>query len=198
MIILSRLIHTNLLDKFAPLKSKTVRGNQSRFMNKTLSKAIMKRSSLKSKYLKEKSSANRAKFKKQRNLCKRLRDKAIKLDFDKAFSELRSNSKPFYDILKPYLSNKGALCNTDISLSENDNIISNDIEIANIFNEYYTNIVEHTSGNRPVNIEDDLPIGSTFDIILDTINKTYKDIRLFSIKTKTIYTIFLNLSRLRL
>ena len=37
------------------------------------------------------------------------------------------------------------------------------------------NIVEHTSGNCPVNIEDDLPIGSSFDIILDTINKTYKD-----------------------
>ena len=76
--------------------------------------------------------------------------------------------------MKPYLSNKGALCNTDISLSEND-IITNDIEIANIFNEYYTNIVEHTSGNRPVNIEDDLPIGSSFDMIFDTISKTYND-----------------------
>ena len=88
--------YTNLLDKFAPIKSKTVRGNKSRFMNKILSKAIiMKRSSLKSKYLKEKSSANKVIFKKQTNLCKRLRDKAIKMDFDKAFSELKLNSKPF-------------------------------------------------------------------------------------------------------
>ena len=167
--------YTDLLDRFAPLKCKTIRGNQSRFMNKSLSKAIMKRSALKSKYLKKKTSENRTNFKKQRNFCTKLRDQAIKNDFDEAFSDLNSNSKPFYDILKPYLTNKGALCNTDISLSENNNILSNDIEIANIFNEYYTNIVEHTSGNRPKNKADDLPTGSSFDIILDNITKTYED-----------------------
>ena len=66
-------------------------------------------------------------------------------------------------------------CNSSTPVAENDNITSNNIEIANIFNEYYTNIVEHTSGNRPVNIEDDLPIGSSFDMIFDTISKTYND-----------------------
>ena len=41
-----------LLDKHTPLKKKKVRGYQSRFMSKELSKAIMKRSLLRSKYLK--------------------------------------------------------------------------------------------------------------------------------------------------
>ena len=96
-------------------------------MNKNLSKAIMKRSQLKSKYLKNKNNLNRQNYKKQRNYCVKLRDKAIKNDFDIAFSSLNSNIKPFYDIIKPYLTNKGGLCNTDINLIENGKIITNDI-----------------------------------------------------------------------
>ena len=55
-----------LLDTYAPLKKKILRGNQSRFMNKELSKAIMKRSALKSKYHKHPNSTNRALFKKKK------------------------------------------------------------------------------------------------------------------------------------
>ena len=71
----------SLLDKCAPLKKKVIRGNQSRFMNKELSKAIMKRSELKSKYLKFQNSENINNYKKQRNLCVSLNKKAIKNDF---------------------------------------------------------------------------------------------------------------------
>ena len=45
---------TKNLDKHAPLKHKMIRGNQSRFMNKELAKAIMTRSRLKAKYQKQK------------------------------------------------------------------------------------------------------------------------------------------------
>ena len=53
-----------LLDEFAPTKKKRIRGNQSRFMNKNFSKAIMKRSALRSKYLRERTVANRDNYKK--------------------------------------------------------------------------------------------------------------------------------------
>ena len=53
-----------LLDEFAPTKKKRIRGNQSRFMNKDFSKAIMKRSALRSKYLRERTVANRDNYKK--------------------------------------------------------------------------------------------------------------------------------------
>ena len=52
-------------------------------MNKKLSKAIMKRSRLRARYLTDKNTKNRAEYKKQRNLCVRLRKDAIKSDFDK-------------------------------------------------------------------------------------------------------------------
>ena len=160
---------TNILDKYAPIKQKKVRGNQSRFMNKNLSRAIMHRSKLRSKYLKNKNTLNRTNYKKQRNICVKLRDKAIKSDFQNSFSNLKSNSKPFYDIMKPYLTNKGALCSSDITLIENDKIITDDTEIGNIFVDYYTNIVKHSSGKEPTSIADSLPPGTNFDTIIDKI-----------------------------
>ena len=45
-------IFSEILNKHAPLKSKQVRGNQAPFMNKELSKVIMNKSKLKSKYQK--------------------------------------------------------------------------------------------------------------------------------------------------
>ena len=44
-----------VLDKQVPKKKKYVRGNQSPFMNKTLSKAIMLRTNLRNKFLKNRS-----------------------------------------------------------------------------------------------------------------------------------------------
>ena len=164
-----------LLDKHAPTKSKKVRGNQSRFMNKDLSKAIMKRSYLKSKYLKNKNNVNRTNYKKQRNLCVKLRDNSIKSDFQKTTSNLKTNNKSFFDLIKPYMTNKGALCSTDINLIENGKIISNEDEIAEICIEYYTNIVKYSSGKNPVTIADALEPGTSACDIINRILGQYKD-----------------------
>ena len=70
-------IVTLTLDKHAPIKSKTIRGNQASFMNKELSKAIMHRSRLKSKYRKFLTPNNRLNYQKQRNKCIAIRRKAV-------------------------------------------------------------------------------------------------------------------------
>ena len=57
-----------VLDKQLP-KKKYVRGNQSPFMNKTLSKAIMLRTLLRNKFLKNRSNENKTNYVKQRNHC---------------------------------------------------------------------------------------------------------------------------------
>jgi len=163
------------LNKHAPLKKKFIRGNHNRFMNKELSKAIMKRSQLKSKHQKTKNKTDRLNYKKQRNLCKKLRDKAIKSDFQKSFANIKSNSKAFFDIIKPYLTNKGAMVSSDILLIEGDDIILDDTKIATIFNNYYTHIVENTCGTPPKSIADTLPPFSTVDIIIDQICKVYAE-----------------------
>ena len=128
-----------MLDEFAPLMKKQIRGNQSRFMNKDFSKAIRKRSALKSKYLRERTVPNRLRLKKQRNLCVSLKRKAIKQDFSRTIKNLKKDSKPFYNLIKPYLTKKGALCTDDITLLENGILVSNESDIVNLFNDYYIN-----------------------------------------------------------
>ena len=51
------------------LQKKYIRENQSPFMNKTLSKEIMKRTKLRNNFLKNKTEENRNKYTKQRNFC---------------------------------------------------------------------------------------------------------------------------------
>ena len=52
---------------YALLKKKYIRGNNSSFMNRILSKEIMKRSRLRNKFLKSKSEADKKNYVKQRN-----------------------------------------------------------------------------------------------------------------------------------
>ena len=165
---------TVLLDKFAPIKKKVIRGNQSRFMNKELSKAIMKRSTLKSTYHKSPNKLNRSNYKRQRNLCVSLKKKAIKNDFQHSTSNIKENSKPFYNLIKPYLTNKGALSSDDIILLESNVLVSNDKKIVDIFNDYYTNIVEYTCGSAPTDIATIQHL-ICHDSIIDEIIETYRD-----------------------
>ena len=165
---------TKLLDKHAPLKHKKMRGNQAKFMNKKLSKAIMKRSSLKTKYLKNKTLLNRTNYKKQRNLCVKLKAEAINNDFEKATDGLNKDSKHFYDLIKPYMTNKGALSSNDIILYENNDFISDDKKLGEIFIDLYTNIVKYTTGKCPKDITSTLDSGASIETVIDKIVDFYK------------------------
>ena len=58
-----------IFNKEAPIKKKTVRGNNAPFMTKTLRKAIMFRTRLKNKFIKQPTPLNEYNYKKQRNHC---------------------------------------------------------------------------------------------------------------------------------
>ena len=51
--------YIDTLDKYAPCKLKYIKANEANFMNKTLKKAVMTRSKLKNKYLKNNSEDNK-------------------------------------------------------------------------------------------------------------------------------------------
>ena len=59
----------NILETHAPLKKRYVRANQGPFMNKKISKEIMKRSHLRNKFLNSKSDIDRKAYNRQRNFC---------------------------------------------------------------------------------------------------------------------------------
>ena len=65
----------NVLERHAPMKKKILRANSKPYMTKALRKAIMRRSTLKSKYLKSKTDEDLKTFKKQKNFMSRLAKK---------------------------------------------------------------------------------------------------------------------------
>ena len=59
------------------------------------------------------------------------------------------SNKEFWDLVKPFLSNKGGLTSSDISLVKNETLVTDDKELTEIFNDHYVNIVEKSSGKKP-------------------------------------------------
>ena len=164
----------NLVEKHAPLKTKTVRGNNAPFVTRELKKAIYTRTRLKNILNKNPTNQNERNYKKQRNKCVSLRKKAIKQHFKKATAKDLISNHEFWNLVKPFLSNKGGLFGDDISLVHNDQIVTDDYLLTEIFNNHYINIVEKTSGQKPLNIADTVKTDDDRQLVRMILDK-YKD-----------------------
>ena len=162
----------SILDLHAPLKSKTLLGNQAPFMSKDLSKAIMTRSRLKKKFNRQKTKANWKAYTLQRNKCVQLCKKAIKNHFSKSLDSGDMTNKTFWKTVRPFISNKGTHDNHDIILDENGELIKDNREVSEILNSFYVNIVEQTMGMKPS--QDSFSKTDSVDEQLDIIIEKYK------------------------
>ena len=133
-------IYLKILDKHAPMKMKSVRANQAPYMTKALRKAIMTRSSLKNKLYKNFTHENNRAFKKQRNFCSRLYKKERKKYYENLNVKNITDNKLFWKTVKPFLSEKGNP-SLKITLVEGEVIISEDQEVAQKLNEFFSNSV---------------------------------------------------------
>ena len=156
-----------LLDKHAPLKKKIIRANNTPFMNRTLSKAIMTRSRLRNRFLKDPSKENEAKYKKQRNFCANLTKKVKKEYYNNLDLNLVLDNKKFWKTIKPLFSEKHNI-SKKVTLIEGDSIITDDNKVAETFNYYFSNMVS----NSDISEHDmDSPMG------LDAVNKSIMKFR---------------------
>ena len=97
------------LNKTAPLKQKFAGANNSLFMNKTILRAIMKRTTLRNRFLKDMSDSNRVAYNTQRNYCASLVRKVKKsynsnLDYKKVMGDIHFKKLSSH-ILRIKLSN---------------------------------------------------------------------------------------------
>ena len=98
-------IYTETLNKHTPRKRKTIRGNQSSFINKEISKTIMKRTEVRNKSLKHKTDESRHAFDKQRNfMC--LLGKSKRNYYSNLNAKDITDSKKFWKTIKPLFSDK--------------------------------------------------------------------------------------------
>ena len=128
-----------ILDKHAPLKVKTIRGNNKPFINKDLRKAIATRTRLKNIANRTHDPIDIKRFKKQRNFVKNLNFKTKREYFKNLKPENLDMNKKFWKTFKVFFSDK-VKSSGKIILVENDNIITDDNELAIIFNKYFSNL----------------------------------------------------------
>ena len=126
------------LDKFAPLKEKKNRLNNSIFMTKSFRKTIMLRSQLKRKFSNNKSEESSKKYKQQINYCVKLLHKT-KMEYFQSMDV--NDNKLFWKTVKLRFSNKIKTAIT-IILTEGDMIIKNVKLIADTFNNYFADIIK--------------------------------------------------------
>ena len=138
-----------ICDRHAPIKHRKVRGNHALFMTKELSKAIMTRSRLRNKWNKWKSRENFILYHAAKKHCALL-NKAAKNDYFKnATKNGTMTNREFWKVFKPLLTNKGFMSSNTIILEEEGNLISDEKELVEIFNNHYVNIVENATGVKP-------------------------------------------------
>merc|ERR1712208_258995 len=97
-------IFLQILEKHTPTKKKTVRQNNKPYMTKTLRKAIMRRSVLWNKFLKDKTVEAQALYKKQKNYTNKLLKKERKKYFGNLDLKNYTDNKKFWNTVKPLFS----------------------------------------------------------------------------------------------
>ena len=115
----------------------------------------MKRSELERKYLKKRTDGNRIRYKKQKNICGKLYKKERKKYYSNIELNNFTDNKTFWRTVKPLISYKGVQSSriTLVDKKEGDKteknkigdssneIISDDLDVANTLNEYFQNAI---------------------------------------------------------
>ena len=123
------------------MKKKFIRENHAPYMTKALRKAIMKRSQLECKYYRDSTLENGNKYKKQKNISIKLYKKERKKFYSNLYIKNVTDNKLFWKTMKPFLSDK-CTHTSKISLVHEGNVISDDLELAKTFNNFFGNAVD--------------------------------------------------------
>ena len=135
-------IFLSTLENHAPMKKKVLRGNQVQYMSKALRKAIMKRTQLRSKYYKTNNIIDLNNLKIQRNYVSRLYKKEKKKFFNNIDMSNFSDNYKFWKNINRLFSEKVQV-GSNITLVSENQIISEDKEVAETLNNFFKNAVSN-------------------------------------------------------
>ena len=122
-----KAILMSIRNKYAHIKSETIRRNNRPFMNKTLSKSFVERIRLRSRYYKFHTKESYKIFKKQRNYCGNLANKTKK-KYNNMNQNILKNNKKVWKASRPFISDKLKIFQKDFILVENEIVTSNATE----------------------------------------------------------------------
>ena len=122
------------------LQAEYTRGNHLTFMNKNISKEIMKRTRLQNQFLKNRTDGNKSRYTKQRNYCVSLLRKTKTQHYSNLDEKNVTDNKAFWKKVKPFLSDR-IMYKGKITLIEEDEIVSNDEETTQVLNTFFSNVL---------------------------------------------------------
>ena len=111
-------------------------------MNKKLRRAIMNRARLKRLANKTKHPKDVAEYKKQRNIVVRLNKEAKKTYYENLDPNEIGKNKVFWRTFKPLLSSNCHNGSDNITVMEDGSLMTDDKDISECFNTYFTNITD--------------------------------------------------------
>ena len=126
-------------------------------MNKTILRAIIKRTRLMNRFLKDMSDSNRVAYNTQRNYCVSLVMKAKKSYYSDLDHKKIVDNKTFWKTIKPNFTDKG-INNDNITLAENEETVSDNKKLSETLNNFFSEVVTNLNlsqyDNPTVNVED--------------------------------------------
>ena len=168
-----RSVFVSVWNSHAPVKKKVVRGNNAPFMNKTLSQAFMHRSKLRNRYHKFPTEANKSFYKKHRNFCVSLLKKEKKKYYNNLDLKVIEDNKKFWKSIKPLFTGKSKL-KTNITIVDNEKVVTEKQEVAEILNNYFIEAVQNLEIER-FDSESELDVQSeNTDEVIENILDKYK------------------------
>ena len=123
-------------DEVSSVKHRTIRANEKPQVTKEMRQAIMLRSQLQTRKFKYGTDDDIAAFNRQKNYCNRLAKRTRKHHYNQLnIKDITDNTK-FWDTIKPFFSDKSCI-REKIMLRENDEIISDSVQVAETFANYF-------------------------------------------------------------
>ena len=131
-------IFNDILNHHTPLNQKQVRVNHAPLMTKDLNKAIINKSKAKEKKFNWPSKEHFISYKRTRKKSNSLTKKAKTDFFKEAIKDGIMTSKKFWHTVKPFLTNDGCISNDFIGIENEGNLLCNEQELVELFNEHYS------------------------------------------------------------
>ena len=123
-------------------------------MTNNLRKAFMNRSRLLNKFRNENTEQNKWAYKKQGNLRVKLLKRAKKTFYNTLDVKKVCDNKTFWKPIKPNFTEK-TIKDQKITLVEKETVISEDCELAEVFNNYFENVVKNLNIQSPIYLHED-------------------------------------------
>ena len=137
---------SDVVNEHAPLKMKYIKGNNAPHMNSELKHLMYKKRMSQNAYWKKKGDIKLWEtYRKDRNEFVK-KSRLSRQEYFRIRCQKGAQDKGFWHTIKPYITDK-VNNQDDIMLKEGDDIIINENDIVNVFNDYFKSITEHIGNN---------------------------------------------------